>query len=53
MAAGASPALEPNNGNNESEETHLTKPKSFKEWLVRKLDQMFEHKHEHDTYPGF
>lgn len=51
MAAGAAPALEPQEDKNESEQTH-PKPNSFKEWLIRKLDKLFEHNHEHDTYPG-
>jgi len=53
MAAGSAPALEPKNEKNQTEQTHLTKPNSFREWLVRKLDQIFEHNHEHGTYPGF
>lgn len=53
MAAGSAPALEPKNEKNQTEQTHLTEPNSFREWLVRKLDQIFEHNHEHGTYPGF
>lgn len=53
MAAGPAPALEPQDGKNEREQTHLTKPNSFQEWLVRKLSQLFKHDHEHDAYPGF
>ena len=52
MAAGAGPALEPKSGKNETEQTHTTKLNSFIVWLVRKLDQIFEHNNEHDIYPG-
>jgi hypothetical protein len=52
MAAGTAPALDPNNNKNENEQTHLAKPDSFKEWLVAKLDKIFRHNHEHDTYFG-
>jgi hypothetical protein len=44
MAAGTAPALEPKNvGKSDTEQTHVTKPNSFKEWLVHKLDKIFEH----------
>lgn len=47
MASGAAPALDPANADkNETEQTLVTKPNSFKEWLVRKLDKIFEHNEE-------
>ena len=52
MAAGAAPTLEPRKSKNESEQTQFTKANSIKEWLIRKLDEMFEHYQEYDTYFG-
>ncbi len=57
MAAGTAPALDPKNSKptnskDENELTQSAKPKSFKEWFVRKLEQIFEHNHKHDAYPG-
>lgn len=53
MAAGAAPQLELKSENNETEQTHVTNPNSFKEWLLRKLSQIFKHDNDHDTYLGF